>query len=72
MNAQNIEALGKVGGAILAILVLGWVQNSVVTPNSALTDTLNRQVALAEKQTELAQRQTEALEKLAQVYSGGK
>ena len=71
MSPQQIEAVGKVGGAIVAIGVLGWVLNSVVDQNSELTATLNRQVALAEQQTELARRQTEALEKLVKVYSGG-
>jgi hypothetical protein len=78
MSPQQIEAFGKVGGAIVAIAVLGWVLNSVVTQNSELTSALQQQVALAQKQTELAQqqtelakRQTEALEKLVLVYSGG-
>ncbi len=77
MDAKQIEAVGKVGGAIVAICVLGYVLNSVVTQNSELTATLSKQVTLAEQQTELtkqqtelAKRQTEALEKMVAVYAG--
>lgn len=70
MSVQQIEAIGKAGGAIVAICVLGWVLNAVVNQNSELTETLAQQVAIAEQQTDLAKRQTEALEKLVSVYSG--
>lgn len=70
MSVQQIEAIGKAGGAVVAICVLGWVLNSVVNQNSELTETLAQKVTLAEQQTELAKRQTEALDKLVTVYSG--
>lgn len=63
INAEQIEAVGKVGIGIVAIIVLGWILHTVLAENRAVIDALARQV-------ELAERQTVALEKLVRIYGG--
>ena len=64
MNPENIEAIGKIGISIVAIIVLGFILHTVLAENGEVIAALSRQV-------ELAERQTEALEKLVLIYSGG-
>lgn len=63
MSVEQIEALGKAGGAIVAILVLGWILHAVITENAEVIEAYTKQI-------EMAERQTQALEKLVKIYSG--
>lgn len=69
-SEKQIEAIGKVGGGIVAVIALAWVLYAAINSNMTLTAALSAQIELAEKQTTLAERQTQALEKLVQIYSG--
>lgn len=60
---DNIEAIGKLGIATLAVCGLIWILHAVVTRNAELTSTLTKQV-------EMSERQTIALEALVRIYSG--
>jgi len=60
---DNIEAIGKLGIATLAVCGLIWILHAVVTRNAELTSTLTKQV-------EMSEWQTETLEALVRVYSG--
>lgn len=57
MTAEQIEALGKAGGAIAAILVLGWIFNTWISQSVI-------------RQNDLIERQTAAIERMVAIYSG--
>lgn len=60
---ENIEAIGKLGIATIAVCGLIWILHSVVTRNEQLVEALTSQI-------ELTKRQTEALEAIAKTYAG--
>ena len=57
MTAEQIEALGKAGGAIAANLGLCWILNTWITQSVV-------------RQNDLIERQTAAIERMVAIYSG--